>query len=88
MAPEAKYDQLKPVQELLQSGVVPEMYLQQLKDEHQVGDGPLPLMDGPIMDFSLLSSSNLEELSKLRSALSTWGCFQNIYEEKTRHLNY
>ncbi|XP_021765351.1 protein SRG1-like [Chenopodium quinoa] len=86
MAPEAKYDQLKPVQELLQSGVVPEMYLQQLKDEHQVGDGPLPLMDGPIMDFSLLSSSNLEELSKLRSALSTWGCFQLVNHGMSNEL--
>uniref|UniRef100_A0A803MXP8 Fe2OG dioxygenase domain-containing protein n=1 Tax=Chenopodium quinoa TaxID=63459 RepID=A0A803MXP8_CHEQI len=86
MAPEAKHDQLKPVQELLESGVVPEMYLQQLKDEHQVGDGPLPLMDGPIIDFSLLSSFNSEELSKLRSALSTWGCFQLVNHGMTSEL--
>ncbi|KMT06724.1 hypothetical protein BVRB_7g158850 [Beta vulgaris subsp. vulgaris] len=64
---------LKPVQELLQSGYVPETYIQKLED-----DGPVPLMDSPIIDFSLLSSSNPEELKKLCSALSSWGCFQLV----------
>ncbi|KMT06782.1 hypothetical protein BVRB_7g159410 [Beta vulgaris subsp. vulgaris] len=74
MAPVA----LKPVQELLQDGVVPEAYIVQLEDDNEDGDRPVPLMDGPILDFSLLSSSDPQELDKLQSALSSWGCFQLV----------
>lgn len=75
MAPTAA-NSLKPVQELVEDGVVPEKYIQQFEDDSQVGDSPLPFMDGPTIDFSLLLSSNQEELAKLRNALSSWGCFQ------------
>ncbi|XP_057514571.1 protein SRG1-like [Actinidia eriantha] len=45
-------------------------------------DSSPPLIPIPIIDISLLSStsspSSIEELEKLRSALSSWGCFQAI----------
>ncbi|KMT06726.1 hypothetical protein BVRB_7g158870 [Beta vulgaris subsp. vulgaris] len=69
---------LKPVQELLKDGVVPEAYILQLKDDNEDGDRTVPLMEGPILDFSLLSSSEPQELDNLRSALSSWGCFQLV----------
>ncbi|KMT06727.1 hypothetical protein BVRB_7g158880 [Beta vulgaris subsp. vulgaris] len=74
---EMKSSTLKPVQEILRSGVVPENYIQP-KDEYEVGDGFVPLMDDLTIDFSLLSSSSPEELTKLRSALSSWGCAQLV----------
>ncbi|KAJ8768138.1 hypothetical protein K2173_021078 [Erythroxylum novogranatense] len=44
-------------------------------------DSAVPLVDVPVVDIGLLtspSSSSLQELEKLRSALSTWGCFQIV----------
>ncbi|KMT06720.1 hypothetical protein BVRB_7g158820 [Beta vulgaris subsp. vulgaris] len=68
---------LMPVQEILQGGVLPEGYIQ-TKDDYQVGDTPPALMTDPTIDFSLLSSSSLEELAKLHSALTSWGCAQIV----------
>ncbi|XP_021858328.1 protein SRG1-like [Spinacia oleracea] len=85
MAPTAA-NSLKPVQELVEDGVVPEKYIQQFEDDSQVGDSPLPFMDGPTIDFSLLLSSNQEELAKLRNALSSWGCFQLVNHGMTIEL--
>ncbi|XP_021765361.1 probable 2-oxoglutarate-dependent dioxygenase ANS [Chenopodium quinoa] len=69
---------LMPVQEILQSGVVPKGYLL-TKDDYQLGnDGPPSLMDTPTIDFSLLSSSSPDELAKLRVALTSWGCVQLV----------
>ncbi|XP_021765371.1 probable 2-oxoglutarate-dependent dioxygenase ANS [Chenopodium quinoa] len=68
---------LMPVQEILQSGVVPKGYIQP-EDDYQVGNGSPPLMDAPTIDFSLLSSSSPDELAKLCSALSSWGCVQLV----------
>lgn len=82
MAPAA----LKPVQELIQDGKVPEKYIRQLQDDSRVGDGPVPLMDCPIIDCSLLSSSNPKELENLRSSLSSWGCFQLVNHGMTSEL--
>ncbi|XP_021844354.2 jasmonate-induced oxygenase 4 [Spinacia oleracea] len=79
---------LKPVQELLQNGVVPQNYIQQFQDDSQVGDYPLPLMDTPTIDFSLLLLSDPEELAKLRTALSSWGCFQLVNHGMTIKLLY
>lgn len=41
-------------------------------------DTCLPLIDIPTIDFGLLTSpeSSAQELEKLRSVLSSWGCFQ------------
>ncbi|XP_065865379.1 protein LATERAL BRANCHING OXIDOREDUCTASE 1-like [Euphorbia lathyris] len=44
-------------------------------DEHLV---PIPPLAFPVINLTLLSSSQPEELAKLRSALSSWGCFQAI----------
>ncbi|KAL2900130.1 Protein SRG1 [Bienertia sinuspersici] len=83
MAPAA----LKPVQELLQDGTVPEKYLQQFEDDTRLNqDCPLPLMDGLIIDCSLLSSSSPKELEKIRSVLSTWGCFQLVNHGMTSEM--
>ncbi|KAJ8767952.1 hypothetical protein K2173_020892 [Erythroxylum novogranatense] len=44
-------------------------------------DSAVPLVDVPVVDIGLLTSpsaSSLQELEKLRSALSTWGCFQMV----------
>lgn len=62
---------------LLKQGTVPKRYIQQ-NGEHQDGDRarPLPLMEGPTIDFSLLS--NPQELEKLHYALSSWGCAQIV----------
>jgi len=70
---------LKPVQEMLKNGVVPERYVQPKDNQRQPdADGVVPLMDTPVVDFSLLSS-NPDELEKLHSALSSWGCAQVNY---------
>ncbi|XP_057549604.1 jasmonate-induced oxygenase 4-like [Amaranthus tricolor] len=75
---------LKPVQELLEGGIVPESYLQHHTDDHD--QLSVPLMDIPIIDYSLLFSSNSDELQKLRSALSSWGCFQLVNHGMTSEL--
>ncbi|CAB4278414.1 unnamed protein product [Prunus armeniaca] len=67
------------VQELLGKGKgeqVPEKYI------HKVGApnaSSAQLMDIPVIDLGLLltpSSITAQQLEKLRSALTTWGCFQ------------
>ncbi|KAI7735748.1 hypothetical protein M8C21_015405, partial [Ambrosia artemisiifolia] len=64
---EANYDQL------------PERFI--YKDDEEYGNitnaGDSSQTEIPVIDVSLLTSSH-SELDKLRSALSTWGCFQAI----------
>lgn len=59
---------------------LPERYLQPLTGGHedQPLNGPVPEMDIPSIDLSLLlsSSEGRQELSKLHSALSKWGVVQ------------
>lgn len=70
-----------PVQQLVINGEqVPENYIHRNTD-----DGPIcasfPVTEIPIIDLGLLTSSSPTgepELEKLRSALSSWGCFQAI----------
>ena len=67
----------KLVQEISQRGdQVPEKYIH--KDGFpQAIDAPDELWrDTLVVDFSLLSSFDDNELAKLKSALSNWGCFQ------------
>ena len=45
------------------------------KDFSGIGFSLVPSADVPVIDFSLLTSSPFE-LDKLKSAVSTWGCFQ------------
>lgn len=66
----------KTVQELVFEGdEVPKEY-----SHVECGELPndaFPYMEIPTIDVGLLgSSSTADELQKLRSALSTWGCFQ------------
>ncbi|KAL6974074.1 hypothetical protein U1Q18_028256, partial [Sarracenia purpurea var. burkii] len=68
----------KPVQGLL-SGTdePPEMCL--YKGKEGAIDASFPLMEVPIIDLNLLTSSSpagKDELGKLRSALGSCGCFQ------------
>lgn len=74
----------KPIQELIKTTgkQVPERYIYKLPNkaaDHSV----IKYMDSPIIDFQLLSASSLQghekELRKLRSTLSSWGCFQVCY---------
>lgn len=70
-----------PVQELIKTAVeqVPERYRYQLSNK-SVDKNDIEYMDSPIIDLSLLSASSSsqcdEELQKLRSVLSSWGCLQ------------
>ncbi|KNA03706.1 hypothetical protein SOVF_206470 [Spinacia oleracea] len=72
-----------PVQELIKTAVeqVPERYRYQLSNK-SVDKNDIEYMDSPIIDLSLLSASSSsqcdEELQKLRSVLSSWGCLQLI----------
>uniref|UniRef100_A0A5B6YY85 Putative 2-oxoglutarate (2OG) and Fe(II)-dependent oxygenase superfamily protein n=1 Tax=Davidia involucrata TaxID=16924 RepID=A0A5B6YY85_DAVIN len=74
----------KPVQELVLDAVgdeLPQRYV--YKGGDGVIDASFPLLEVPLIDLGLLtsSSSNIgtgEELKKLQSALSTCGCFQAI----------
>ncbi|GMY35776.1 protein SRG1-like [Fagus crenata] len=68
----------KTVQELVLSGEeLPGNYIQ--KDRNGV-DLDVPLVEIPVVDLGLLTSlsTSKEELEKLQSALSSWGCFQVI----------
>ncbi|CAK9163530.1 unnamed protein product [Ilex paraguariensis] len=69
------------VQELVITGDdLPERYIYKDSD-YGVMDASLPLMNMPIIDIGRLKSSSPtgeEELENLRSALSSWGCFQAI----------
>ncbi|KAI4379512.1 hypothetical protein MLD38_005795 [Melastoma candidum] len=71
----------KTVQELVAGGGdVPDKYVH--KDVPVASSDPIPLVDIPVIDLSLLlspsSPSSGDELDKLRSALATWGCFQAV----------
>ncbi|KAF8085646.1 hypothetical protein N665_0655s0009 [Sinapis alba] len=72
----------KTVQEVVAANEgLPERYLQLLTGDHedQPLNGPVPEMDIPSIDLSLLLSSSGEgrqELSKLHAALSKWGVVQ------------
>ena len=66
----------KSVQELVLNGdELPEKYIHK---DREGGDLDVPLVEIPVVNLGLLSSlsTSKEELQKLRSALSTWGCFQ------------
>ncbi|KAF4369097.1 hypothetical protein G4B88_020875 [Cannabis sativa] len=66
---------LKTVQEVvLEGGQVPEYFL--YKDGHG-GSRDVPFIDIPIVDVGLLATSS-QELQKLNSALTNFGCFQAI----------
>ncbi|XP_010535843.1 PREDICTED: protein SRG1-like [Tarenaya hassleriana] len=67
----------KTVQEVLAGGEsFPERYICKPTGDGESLDGPVPEMDIPAIDLSLLLSSSPEELTKLRSSLSTWGVVQ------------
>ncbi|KMT02735.1 hypothetical protein BVRB_8g193210 [Beta vulgaris subsp. vulgaris] len=76
----------KSVQELLKTAEkqVPERYIYQLSEEKSSADhSDIKYMDSPIIDLSLLSSASSShqlqnELRKLQTAISSWGCFQLI----------
>ncbi|XP_060171982.1 protein SRG1 [Lycium barbarum] len=71
----------KPVQDMVKDGdEIPDKYV--CKD-FQFGtiDDDVPTTDIPVVDLKALTSSaacGKEELGKLQSALSSWGCFQAI----------
>uniref|UniRef100_A0A803PWN8 Fe2OG dioxygenase domain-containing protein n=1 Tax=Cannabis sativa TaxID=3483 RepID=A0A803PWN8_CANSA len=66
---------LKTVQEVaLEGGQVPEYFL--YKDGHG-GSRDVPFIDIPVVDVGLLATSS-QELQKLNSALTNFGCFQAI----------
>jgi len=64
------------VQEISERGdQVPDKYIH--KDGFpQAIDAPELWRDTLVIDFSLLASFDENELAKLKSALSNWGCFQ------------
>ncbi|KAF5934889.1 hypothetical protein HYC85_026018 [Camellia sinensis] len=70
----------KPVQEVVanSSNQVPERYI--YKGEDGAIDASFPLLEVPVIDILRLlnSSSDDDELLKLRSALASCGCFQAI----------
>ncbi|XP_017435600.1 protein SRG1-like isoform X2 [Vigna angularis] len=72
----------KRVQEMVRNGEEPPPpYVR--RDVNYTQIVPSTLCSPPIIDFGLISSSTpltkqKEELQKLRSALSSWGCFQAI----------
>ncbi|GMI94764.1 hypothetical protein like AT5G20400 [Hibiscus trionum] len=75
--------QPKTVQELaaIDGKNVPERYIRKADDNGgEALDAPFPVLDVPTVDLQLLASSSSggEELKKLRSALSSCGCFQAI----------
>ncbi|GMH16515.1 hypothetical protein Nepgr_018356 [Nepenthes gracilis] len=69
------------------SNQVPERYIHK-NGYQQASDSSAPWMDQLLIDLSLLSSSSspaaAAELQKLRSALTSWGCFQVINHGMTR----
>jgi hypothetical protein len=76
----------KAVQELVINGdQLPERYIHKGGD---VGVLDVPLVQIPVVDIALLSSfsTSTEELQKLRSALSSWGCFQ-VLSRSSNHTS-
>ncbi|KAL2929801.1 putative 2-oxoglutarate-dependent dioxygenase ANS, partial [Bienertia sinuspersici] len=75
----------KSVQELLETTAkqVPDRYICQLpRNSSADNQAETKYMDSPVIDLSLLSASSSqqreEELQKLRSVLSSWGCLQLV----------
>ena len=69
---------LKSVQEMFAAGVEPlKEYIVRDNKFSQLKTSP-PMAPIPVIDLSLFSFGGEEEgeLEKLRSALSSWGCFQ------------
>ncbi|KAK4431790.1 Leucoanthocyanidin dioxygenase [Sesamum alatum] len=71
------------VQELVENGdELPHSYIWRDNGDYGAIDFSVPLgTEIPVIDFSLLVSSSSAmdpELLKLRSALSSWGCFQAV----------
>lgn len=64
----------KPVQEIVENGIqFPNEYIWE-DANYGVIDAFAPLAEIPVIDIARLNS--VEELDKLRSALTSWGCFQ------------
>lgn len=82
MSRDSELERHRPVQELAEDGgELPQGFI--CKDfPYGLINSSVPLMDIPVLDFSRLSSSSDstadEELAKLQSALTSWGCFQVI----------
>ncbi|XP_071724446.1 protein LATERAL BRANCHING OXIDOREDUCTASE 1-like [Rutidosis leptorrhynchoides] len=79
------------VQQLVINGELPERYFYKGSDQGAL-DASFPLLDLPIVDISLLKDSP-DELKKLKSALTSCGCFLVInhgmtpdYLEKVREM--
>lgn len=65
----------KSVQELSIGGDEPPLRFR-VRDE--CNHSSIPIAEIPKIDLSLLSEGSQNELIKLRSALTSWGCFQAI----------
>ncbi|XP_010535842.1 PREDICTED: protein SRG1-like [Tarenaya hassleriana] len=77
----------KTVQEVIAGGEgLPERYLHKPTGDGEPLDASVPEMDIPAIDLSLLLSSSHEELTKLRSSLSTWGVVQLMNHGMTEEL--
>nr|XP_043622669.1 codeine O-demethylase-like [Erigeron canadensis] len=63
---------------------IPERYIRKQHEEYggrhvtNTNASSLPTAEIPVVEFSLLTSSSQVELDKLKSAVTTWGCFQVI----------
>lgn len=63
---------------------IPKKYLNRppVNNNTAVDDGSSPMMEAAVIDLSLLcspsASQRADELAKLRSVLTTWGCFQLV----------
>lgn len=68
--------QVESVQELVQkdSFQVPERYIRD--DEERPNDTHVSSLETPVIDLSLLSCGNEEEVKKLERACREWGFFQ------------
>lgn len=74
----------KPTQELskITGDQLPDRYIHQFP-ETAADHSAIKYMDNPIIDLNLLSAVSThqpEELQKLRSSLSSWGCFQVCFD--------
>nr|XP_043618969.1 codeine O-demethylase-like [Erigeron canadensis] len=76
----------KQVQEIARNcNKIPERYIRKQDEEYGGGHvtnntdaSSLPIAQIPVIDFSLLTSLSPVELDSLKSAITTWGCFQAI----------
>ncbi|KAL3535925.1 hypothetical protein ACH5RR_004386 [Cinchona calisaya] len=79
---ESELNRPRLVQELAEDpgGELPEQFVC-TETPYGLITASVPLMDIPVIDFSLLSASSVttdDEFEKLQSALTSWGCFQVI----------